>query len=233
MGFDDGPDPLPLGFFEPFRGEAQPGGKPLFAPDPLSQIVVGFYLSRLNINRAAVQQTGRLMASSWSNDTRTPDRGAGGGRLTDVAPILGVGRHRNRTPIMKHVKTVMYFTSDNGNYVSGAASVPVMRINRPIRTPGRSSIGYAPIASATASIVLGGMALQPVVHEEERRFLPFPRPLHDLQHPRPGPLVQLPDLDGVAEPLGQRREEGPEPRHEVTPASTRTGVSRHPRPILR
>ena len=26
MGFDDGPDPLPLGFFEPVRGEAQPGG---------------------------------------------------------------------------------------------------------------------------------------------------------------------------------------------------------------
>ena len=36
MGFDHGPDPLPLGFFEPFRGEAQPGCKPLFAPDPLS-----------------------------------------------------------------------------------------------------------------------------------------------------------------------------------------------------
>jgi len=34
MGFDHGPHPLPLGFFEPFRGEAQSGGKPLFAPDP-------------------------------------------------------------------------------------------------------------------------------------------------------------------------------------------------------
>jgi hypothetical protein len=37
MGFDDGPDPLLLGFFEPFRGEAQPGGELPFAPDPRSR----------------------------------------------------------------------------------------------------------------------------------------------------------------------------------------------------
>jgi len=46
MGFDDGPDPLLLGFFEPFRGEAEPGGKPLFAPNPLMELVVGFHSSR-------------------------------------------------------------------------------------------------------------------------------------------------------------------------------------------
>jgi hypothetical protein len=27
VGFDNVPDPLPLGFPEPFRGEAQPGGR--------------------------------------------------------------------------------------------------------------------------------------------------------------------------------------------------------------
>jgi hypothetical protein len=35
MGFDDGPDPLPLGFFESVRSEAQSSGKPLFAPDSI------------------------------------------------------------------------------------------------------------------------------------------------------------------------------------------------------
>jgi hypothetical protein len=45
--FDNGPDPLSLGFFEPFRGEAQPGAQPLFAPDPLLQLVVDFHPSRL------------------------------------------------------------------------------------------------------------------------------------------------------------------------------------------
>ena len=41
MGFDDGPDPLPLGPFQAFRGQAEPGGEPLLAPEPLFQLVVG------------------------------------------------------------------------------------------------------------------------------------------------------------------------------------------------
>ena len=49
MGLDDGPDPLPLGFFEPFGGEAEPGGQPLFALNPLVELVVGFHPSRLTI----------------------------------------------------------------------------------------------------------------------------------------------------------------------------------------
>src|SRR3954469_5906984 len=72
MGFDDGPDPLPLGFFEPFRGEAQPGGQPLFAPNPLAELVVGFHPSRLSTVPAAVQQTGRLMPGFWSDAPRAP-----------------------------------------------------------------------------------------------------------------------------------------------------------------
>ena len=66
MGFDDGPDPLALGFFQAFRGEAEPGGDLLFAANPLSELVVGFHPSRLTISPVAVQQTGRLMACSWS-----------------------------------------------------------------------------------------------------------------------------------------------------------------------
>jgi hypothetical protein len=41
MGFDDGPDPLVLGPFQAFRGEAKPGGELLFAPDPFFQLAVG------------------------------------------------------------------------------------------------------------------------------------------------------------------------------------------------
>ena len=37
MGFDDGPDSLPPGFVEPFPGEPEPGGQPLFAPDGIFQ----------------------------------------------------------------------------------------------------------------------------------------------------------------------------------------------------
>jgi hypothetical protein len=58
--FDDGPDPLPLGFFETFCGAAEPGGELLFASDPLSQLVVDFHPSRLHIGPSAVQQTERL-----------------------------------------------------------------------------------------------------------------------------------------------------------------------------
>jgi len=74
MGFDDGPDSLPLGFFEPFGGEAKPGGKPLLAPNPPSELIVGFHHSRLTIDPVTVQETGRLMASFRSNATGTPDR---------------------------------------------------------------------------------------------------------------------------------------------------------------
>jgi hypothetical protein len=43
MDFDDGPDALPLSLFEPFRGAAEPDGKPLFTPDPLSQPLDRFH----------------------------------------------------------------------------------------------------------------------------------------------------------------------------------------------
>jgi hypothetical protein len=49
MGFDDGPDPLLLGFFEPCRGEAQPGGQPLLALNPLlERMALGFSQSPMN-----------------------------------------------------------------------------------------------------------------------------------------------------------------------------------------
>jgi hypothetical protein len=60
MGFDDGPDPLPLSPFQAFRGQAESGGKPLLASDPLFQLVVGFPPSRPSIGPVAVQRTGRL-----------------------------------------------------------------------------------------------------------------------------------------------------------------------------
>src|SRR3954462_10473810 len=72
MGFDDGPDPLLLGFFEPFRGEAQRGGQPLLALNPLAELVVGFHPSTLIPVPAAVQQTGRLMAGFCADATRPP-----------------------------------------------------------------------------------------------------------------------------------------------------------------
>jgi hypothetical protein len=64
MGFDDGPDSLPLGFFEPFGGEAKPGGKPLLAPNPLLELIVGLHPSRLTIDPVAVQQTGQLRTAA-------------------------------------------------------------------------------------------------------------------------------------------------------------------------
>jgi hypothetical protein len=60
MGFDDGPDPLPLSPFQAFRGQAELGGEPLLASDPRFQLVVGFHPSRPSIGRVAVQRTGRL-----------------------------------------------------------------------------------------------------------------------------------------------------------------------------
>jgi hypothetical protein len=72
MGVDDSPDPLALGLFQAFGGEAEPGGDLLFAANPLVQLVVGFHPSRLTISPVAVQQTGRLMACFRSNATRTP-----------------------------------------------------------------------------------------------------------------------------------------------------------------
>ena len=59
MGFDDGPDPLLLGLFEPFRGELQPVGKPPFAADLIQELVVGFHHVRLSDAMVPVQQTGR------------------------------------------------------------------------------------------------------------------------------------------------------------------------------
>ena len=66
MGFDDGPDPLPLGGFQAFRCEAEPGGELPFAANPLFELVVGSHFPRLTISLVAVQQTGRLMACSCS-----------------------------------------------------------------------------------------------------------------------------------------------------------------------
>jgi hypothetical protein len=60
MGFYDGPDPLPLDFFHAFRGEAEPGGKPLFALNPFSQFVVGFDSSMLSTAPPAVHQIGQV-----------------------------------------------------------------------------------------------------------------------------------------------------------------------------
>ena len=79
MGFDDGPDPLTLGLFQAFGGEAEPGGDLLFAANPLFELVVGFHSSRLTISPVAVQQTGRLMACFWSDATRTPITGLSSG----------------------------------------------------------------------------------------------------------------------------------------------------------
>ena len=72
MGFNDGLDPLPLGFVQPFRGEVQAGGQPLLALDPLAELVVGFHPSRLSTIPAAVQQTGRLMPGFWSDASHAP-----------------------------------------------------------------------------------------------------------------------------------------------------------------
>src|SRR5262245_28411344 len=72
MGFDDGPDPLALGLFEAFRGEAGPGGDLLLAADLLFELVAGFHSSKLRIGLEAVQQTGRLMPVSCSDATWTP-----------------------------------------------------------------------------------------------------------------------------------------------------------------
>jgi hypothetical protein len=72
MGFDDSPDPLALGRFQAFGGEAEPGGDLLFAANPPVQLVVGFHPPRLTISPVAVQKTGRLMACFRSDATRTP-----------------------------------------------------------------------------------------------------------------------------------------------------------------
>ena len=54
------------------RFAAEPGGKPLFAMNPLFQRVVGSHPSRLGIDPLAVLQTGRHKAGFWSNATRAP-----------------------------------------------------------------------------------------------------------------------------------------------------------------
>ena len=68
MGFDGGPDPLPLS--PAFRGQAEPGGEPLLAPEPLFQLVVS--PSRLSIGPFAIQQAGRLSLVFCSDATRSP-----------------------------------------------------------------------------------------------------------------------------------------------------------------
>ena len=60
MGFDDGPDPLALGVFQAFRGEAEPGGDLLFAANPLLELVVGFHSSRLTISPVAARVAGDI-----------------------------------------------------------------------------------------------------------------------------------------------------------------------------
>src|SRR4051812_6221971 len=94
MGFDDGPDPLALGLFQAFGGEAEPGGDLLFAANPLVELVVGFHASRLTSSPVAVQQTGRLRACSWSNATRTPYPGGtpGACRVVRGNPLCLQGR---------------------------------------------------------------------------------------------------------------------------------------------
>src|SRR4051812_24252959 len=47
MGLDDGPDPLPLGLFEPFRGQAEAGSKLLLASNPLAEGIVGLHPFRI------------------------------------------------------------------------------------------------------------------------------------------------------------------------------------------
>src|SRR3954449_2000698 len=102
MGFDDGPDPLLLGFFETFRGEAQPGGQPLLAPNPLAELVVGFHPSTLITVPAAVQQTGRLMAGFCAYAPRPPFPRVGVPRLDQAASLEVVeslpGEARPRDP---------------------------------------------------------------------------------------------------------------------------------------
>ena len=56
MGFDDGPNLLPLSYFGPFRDEAQPGSNSKFAPDPFSQLIVCFRSSRLSIGPLDLNQ---------------------------------------------------------------------------------------------------------------------------------------------------------------------------------
>src|SRR5262245_35309797 len=72
MGFDDRPDPLPLGLFEPFRGQAEAGSKPPFTLNPLVEGVVGLQPFRIGTTLSAVQQTGRLMAGFWSDAPYAP-----------------------------------------------------------------------------------------------------------------------------------------------------------------
>ena len=56
MGFDDGPDPLALGIFQTFGGEAEPGGNLTFAANPLFELVVGFHPSKATHRVAGGQQ---------------------------------------------------------------------------------------------------------------------------------------------------------------------------------
>src|SRR5512135_1436844 len=72
MGFDHGPDPLPLGLFEPFRSQAEAGSKRPFALNPLVEGVVGLHPFRIGTTLSAVQQTGQLMAGFWSDAPHAP-----------------------------------------------------------------------------------------------------------------------------------------------------------------
>jgi hypothetical protein len=71
-GFNHGPDPLPLGLFEPFRSKAEAGRKLPFVLNPLVQGVVGLHPFGIGISLSAVQQTGWLMAGFWSDAPHAP-----------------------------------------------------------------------------------------------------------------------------------------------------------------
>jgi hypothetical protein len=60
MGFDDGPDPLPPGLFEPSRCQAEAGGKLLFALNPPAGRVVRLHPFRIGTPRPP---TGKLDGS--------------------------------------------------------------------------------------------------------------------------------------------------------------------------
>ena len=73
VGLDDGPDPLLLGFFEPFLGEPQPVGDLPFAADLLAELIVGFHHVRLSDAAVPVQKTGRQSVGFCAAAIGTPD----------------------------------------------------------------------------------------------------------------------------------------------------------------
>src|SRR5512135_793085 len=93
MGFDDGPDPLPLVLFEPFRGQAEAGRKLPFALNPLVERVVGLHPFRIGTTLSAVQQTGRLRAGFWSDAPHAPTRSRPGASNCPNGPSPSRGKN--------------------------------------------------------------------------------------------------------------------------------------------